>query len=269
MIRWLPSPRALFNRAIDGLGVFERRYTVEFEIVCYLEMPLALIREYELAPPGTHPYALDRNTGIFYVTAMQITDGSVGVAFDEILWGIRLQPVRPKPYLVMSLVANGMMTSAPDAQRFMRDVERYRVAGDDDSGLEFGPIDNPLCFTAKSKSGRICELDLGGTPLLERSYALLPATTEVFKPAIGEGKLRRYEFIGAGLLQFLGPHDLMGRAAFSFEPHELFQLAHGNLFQDRRNRSLRPHEVWVSRPETPGVQLLTRSLDYTPSAGRP
>jgi len=142
MIDYFGKGTVFLAKKLEALGLIERRYPVTFQIVCYFKIERRLIEH--LAPKGTFAYQLDAEHGVFYVTAMCITGGSVktegnpeGIAFDEILWGIRLRPTSRKPCLPLALAACALATSRSEAQEFLREKDHYQVACGPHPKLDF------------------------------------------------------------------------------------------------------------------------------------
>lgn len=254
-------------RTLTRLGLIERRYGVDFQIVCYVACDYT--RAQAILPRGMRPYRDARGDALAYVTLMRLTTSPVvapevpaGLAFDEMLWGVRIQPVSPKPYLSMSLVASRLVTSDLRANDFL-DEDGYTVARD---ALMHMTVDTskPALSVSCAIDGRtVGTIDLGATPVVDQRFAFLPATTEVFKPRKTQGgPVLRYEFFGLGFLQILAGHDLGPGLSFDFE-HPFFEVGGFNPLATRPP-DLQPRvvEVYLSRPDTPGLQLLTHSRPH-------
>lgn len=256
--RWLFHPRRI-NRLLARQARFERYYILDYQMVCYLEVPLERLRG--LVPQGFQPFRVNEMTGVFYITYMNILEGNRvvapdapdGIAFEELLWGVQVQPVKPSVLQSRTLVTNALTTTTPESQTFLRDKDHYKVV--DVDGLRFER--SGASVSAFGGADPVCELSLGASHLSERRWLFGPGAAEVFKPPVGEGgKALRYGFTFLGLNQILRPGDLAADATFRFHPHALF----GELFASAEK--LVPIEIAVSRPGTIGIQLLTPSIPY-------
>lgn len=271
--------------ALGNLGLYQRHYDVDYQIVVYFEMPLARIRALRLVPDGLTPYHIgerrrpDRSIekmGVCYITLMKLTGGSVptpdsggGLAFDEILWGVRVQPGNAKAHLALSIVANRLATNHAVAQDFLEAKDHYEVYRRDGPSLAFHFADRQPDTLVASLGGRpVCGIHLGSTALLDSRFAYLPATAEVFKPKNAHSEhMYRYEFAGLGLLQILTAAELAPDAVFAFWAHDFFAVDGGNLFDAPTAGAhvpvrVKATEVYVSRRGSPGHQFLNRSIIY-------
>ncbi|MCA9517106.1 MAG: hypothetical protein KC635_19320, partial [Myxococcales bacterium] len=110
-----PAMRRL-ERLFGKLGFIDRHYVVDFQIVVSLLAPYEHVARF--APAGTRAERVDGEHGVIYLTYMRMTAGNLisdahpkGIErFDELLWGIRIQPVERKWYLPGALVASALTT---------------------------------------------------------------------------------------------------------------------------------------------------------------
>lgn len=306
----LPDAGTLLSNLATKFGNYERQYPLDFQLVVYMKVPLKAVAPY--VPQGLRPYQLDAHHGVFYITMMRITGGSVpdpkatkpetgspaGLAFDEILWGIRVQSVERKLHQPWSLVTGRLMTSHPASQAFLSDKDRYLVHDPKNAKLVFGVEGNmfaALTVDDEHKVAPICAFDLGDTPLVEDRWALLPGPAEVFKPPYKDREpLLRYDFTYVGLMQLLQAHELARNATFRVWPHPLFtvpfpgsalsapttliEVAKPLLPPDQieleaatepdKPRTwrllLNGVEINISKPKAGSVQLLSRSIAHRP-----
>ncbi len=271
--RWL-TPRR-FNRFMKDQSKYERHYLLDYQIVCYLEIDLARIKTF--VPPGFEPFKVRTNVdkttgvttevGVFYITYMNILEGNRvtapgkpdGIAFEELLWGVQVQPKAAGQLQTRSLITQALTTTNNACLHFLSHEDRYCIA--QLPGLRFERGD--ISVTAHSDQGEICTLDIGSTHLSERKWMFGPGGAEVFKPQ-ATGNPLRYDFTFWGLSQIRRKAELATDCAFAFTPSLLF----GDLFE--KKTELIPIEIAVSRPGTYGAQLLTRSVPYPlPAGGTP
>lgn len=265
------------KRLFETFAVFDRHYLIDFQIVVYMKLPLAALAPF--APPGTRPYRVDESHGLFYVTYMRMKAGNMvseahpnGLPrFEELLWGIRVQPVSRKPYLPVSLAANALTTTSEASREVLRQRDKYLVHDLEGLDLRFDP--DRLKLSAEDASARFFSIDLSRVMPSDRRWMLTPQPTEVFLPPHEAGaRPLRYEFVGLGLLQFLRGADLPdGSGAFELRAHDFFRArpdggASRALFPSSGDvGEARLHEIIVSRPDTAGLQMLTPSK---PHAGK-
>ena len=211
-----------------------------------------------------------RELGLMHIGYIRMRPGNLGnderrgvPAFEELTWGVQAQPFERDWKLPYTFVANRLAGNNRLFRELSRDEDHYPIYDTDD--IQFDVDDAAHSVSVWADGAPICDLQLGNTPIDEKSYALLPVPAEIIKPGPGD-TLYRNTFNFIGLVLRLGPtftKDANGVGSYtlsgldmSARPRLYDHAFFDGLFSDPAAVPT-PYAVMMSRPGTLAAQVLT------------